>query len=428
MPGIDSYTKLCIVSDGVIGGETTFTDLSLSGHTIYAEGDINHSTADPLFGFTAIESDGTEDALYVDPSTDWEFGTGDYTLEIQLNTTVNQGTLFNCTYYHNAETNTWSEIVLLIDSSGHVYFSHEYTNNGSLAGYRRITSTTDIRTGDYNHIELVRISGIYKLFIVGTSEGSVTSSGSVVSLVDNGYDSHYMFISKRGMTGTTTINGYFDQIRISKGIARHTTNFTPPTETFDDKIHGTTEFNTPVVSLESTGTFPTIGFVEFDTPAPWLSSIGNNPILGYGEFNAPLPSFTAAEMSLGYTEMDTPSVSLSATGSFPIYGWTEFDTKRVSLDASGINQVLGFVEFNTPKIVLSSQSGGDVLMRTSMVELTATGVMAYPGFGEINTPRVSLTSYGTQALYATVNITPQLPRLKSMSRSNSGFEVITYRR
>ena len=45
------------------------------------------------------------------------------------------GWVLHCnSFYHNAETNTWSEIVLLIDSSGHVYFSHEYTNNGSLAG------------------------------------------------------------------------------------------------------------------------------------------------------------------------------------------------------------------------------------------------------------------------------------------------------
>lgn len=428
MPGIDSYTKLCIVSDGITDGNTTFNDLSNSDHTITAGGDVNHSTSDPWIGFTAIEFDGTSDYLVVAASDDWEFGTGDFTIECWFKVSTFQGTFFRIQYYHNAETNQWTEIYLEPWSGGLVrYYVHSY-NNGTQVGSKYITSTTSIDDGEYHHIEIDRISGSYKLFIDGVSEGAVTSSGTVYSLADNGYDSHDFYIGSRDAWTTQSLFGLLDQFRVSKGIARHTSNFTPSDESFDDLIVGLCECTPPLVSLTATGTFPTFGFCEFNTPAPWLSSVGNNPILGYVEFNAPLPRFTAAEMSLGYVEIDTPVVSLSATGSFPIFGWAEFNTKRVSLDATGTSQTFGFGRFNTPKVVLFSESGGDVRMYSVPVSLDSTGVMAYPGFGEFNTPRVSLTSYGTQSLYATVNMTPLLPKLISRSTGSSGYEVVKYRR
>lgn len=441
MPGIDSYTKLCIVSDGITDGNTTFNDLSNSGHTVVAHGDINHSTDDPFFGFTAIKSDGDGDFLAVaheydaeDPetwesNTDFDFATGDYTLEKVLRTTTLSGGFFSIDYYHSAIAR--SEIRFGIgnhsqggDTWGIAYFSHYYYLNGSVSGYRTAYSTANITDGERHHIELVRSGGVYTLRVDGSDDNSTSStSGTVVSLTGN----NGVIIGSLSFS-SMFFSGDYDQIRISNGIARHTSDFTPSDESFDDLIVGLSECTPPLVSLDATGTFPTFGFGEFNTPAPWLSSVGYNPILGYVEFNAPLPVITAAEMSLGYGEIDTPAVTLTSTGSNQIFGWTEFNTKRVALDSSGTSQVFGFGNINTKLVSLFAESGGDVRMYSKSVSLDSTGVMAYPGFGNINTPRAGLSSYGMQSLTATVNMTPLLPKLISRSTGSSGYEVVKYRR
>jgi hypothetical protein len=66
------------------------------------------------------------------------------------------------------------------------------------------------------------------LFINGTQEASTTSSvsfdGGVATPIyigDAGFGEYY--------------NGYIDDLRITKGYARYTSNFTAPTAAFKDK-------------------------------------------------------------------------------------------------------------------------------------------------------------------------------------------------
>jgi hypothetical protein len=88
----------------------------------------------------------------------------------------------------------------------------------NVAGTLMGSSTAVITTATWYHVALVRASGIVKLYLNGTEIGSatITANCSGQNLVVGGYyDTNYLY------------NGYLDEVRITKGIARYTGNFTP---------------------------------------------------------------------------------------------------------------------------------------------------------------------------------------------------------
>ena len=67
---------------------TTFTDESLSANTLTAAGNVQYSTADPKFGTSAIEFDGTTDWIDAGDITDY-LPSGDITTAFTFDTWIN---------------------------------------------------------------------------------------------------------------------------------------------------------------------------------------------------------------------------------------------------------------------------------------------------------------------------------------------------
>ena len=65
------------------------------------------------------------------------------------------------------------------------------------------------------------------MFRDGVENGSGTSSINISS-------SATMGIAGRSANGLNTFNGVLDELRLTKGVARYTSGFTPPTEAFPD--------------------------------------------------------------------------------------------------------------------------------------------------------------------------------------------------
>ena len=68
------------------------------------------------------------------------------------------------------------------------------------------------------------------MFVNEVQESTVTSSTSV----DNGTASQIR-VGASGISGDTEWAGYIDDLRITKGVARYTANFTAPAAPFPDK-------------------------------------------------------------------------------------------------------------------------------------------------------------------------------------------------
>jgi len=181
-------------------------------------------TQGPVPGTGYVIFDSTNDVLSTGASSDFVFGTGDFTWEAWFNRTstidyarvVNTGAAWGTTssagmgVYGNTGT-----------APNKVFF---YVYNISTAVL--IAGSTTIENNRWYHLAVTRREGIFYLWLNGQLEGSYslspttsteTASSNTVSLGGNG-------------ATTEAFVGYISNARIVKGNALYTSNFRPPTE------------------------------------------------------------------------------------------------------------------------------------------------------------------------------------------------------
>jgi hypothetical protein len=124
-----------------------------------------------------------------------------------------------CGQWNNAATQNW--VFRQYDTTGRLMI----TLNTSL-GQINLISTGAIGTGAWVYVAATRSGSTFRLFINGTQDGSTTSSGTVNST------SNYFSVGGTGGTNPDAMNGYIDELRITRGFARYTATFTPPTAAF----------------------------------------------------------------------------------------------------------------------------------------------------------------------------------------------------
>jgi hypothetical protein len=176
-------------------------------------GDTKVSTTQSKFAPTSVAFDGTGDYLTALSNTIFTFGTGDFTVEtwVYLNNVTGSKFILDMrpentdgvypVLYMNGATATW------------------YINSAA-----RLTGT--VSATSWTHIAISRSSGVSKMFIDGVQAGSNYTDA-------NNYLSAAPAIgSARFPTGSNTLNGFLQDLRLTKGVARYTANFTPPTTAF----------------------------------------------------------------------------------------------------------------------------------------------------------------------------------------------------
>jgi hypothetical protein len=237
----DSYTKLLIHSD-TSDASTTFVDSSPSGHTITAT-NANHTSSLAKFGDTSMHFDGTGDYLSVADHADWEFNSGDYTIDLWVKHTDHTGTEGYVWQYEGGGNANYMQFFHQ-ENSGLRFFMDQ-----SSGGYSVDTGHGGaIKDTNWHHIAMVKYGSNYTIYKDGINVKSVTStiatpaySGALI--IGDSY-------------GSGDFDGYMDEIRISKGIARWTENFTPPNKPYsvvDD------DFVTDVAGIEDESGVTTAG-------------------------------------------------------------------------------------------------------------------------------------------------------------------------
>ena len=204
----------------------------------------------------SVSFDGGNDYLTVADNAEFEFGSGDFTLEAFINYTGNPGT-GNSTYvifskWDNQGPPTDKGFILRIsDDGGGDNLQWFYTTDGSTN--RITTGNTVLSPNTWYHIAFVRNGSTGKFYINGTQDSATVSFGSD-SIRDTG--NNFRIGANLDLSSINQeFNGLISNVRVIKGTALYTSNFTTPTSPL------TAITNTKLLCCQST-TSPSIATVD----------------------------------------------------------------------------------------------------------------------------------------------------------------------
>ncbi len=181
------------------------------GKTVVANGDAQLSSSISKFGIGSLLLDGTGDYITVSSQEDFEYGTGDFTIEFYVYFDAVSGNL-----YDQRTTASQASPVIYVNNSNKIAY---YVNGAEV-----ITGTTTPTTSTWYHVAVTREGTATKLFIDGTQEGSTWTDNT--TYVETGIR------IGAGFDDTSFVDGNFDEVRVVKGEAKYTANFTPSTFPF----------------------------------------------------------------------------------------------------------------------------------------------------------------------------------------------------
>jgi hypothetical protein len=213
---LESATIVSVDGTGKIfvsGKQSGFeTAAERGGKTITANGDAKLSTSVKKFGTASLALDGTGDYANVQSNSDFNFGTSDFCLEawVYPTSTGVYRTIFDM---RTASPADGGGIILGITDTNQLYFYHNFNF--------RIGPVGTVSQNTWSHIALSRVAGNTRAFINGTQVGS--------TYVDTNNYAERPFRIGADPNGSFALAGYIDDVRIVKGAAVYTANFTAPT-------------------------------------------------------------------------------------------------------------------------------------------------------------------------------------------------------
>jgi hypothetical protein len=202
------FTQLLLHGEGEHGSWTFVDEM---GHAVTVFGEVRISTDKNKFGNSSLYFDGSADYLEIPDSPDFEPGADAFTID----------------FWINADTGGYNTYLVgkSHPNGGRGYDIRLHNNAIQVCGVNgwgfNMTSDAVITTGDWHHIAWCGTPRTNYLFIDGVLKGTCPRS----SIADQpepfriGFTLNY---------GGTAYQGHMDEVRVSKGIARWVSDFSPP--------------------------------------------------------------------------------------------------------------------------------------------------------------------------------------------------------
>ena len=424
---LDEHTVLLIHSDHT-DQSTNIEDSSRSAHAIGTSGVI-HSSAESQFGATSL-SFHEKSYLNINVHGNWNFRRKDFTIDFWIHPTSTDG----------------GAILSNLDWIDEQYSGIRLfrTHRGDLKvtigpNHRRFDAK--LVKSEWAHIAVVRHNGFVKVFKNGLQVGEDWKMRYLV------YSTRTLHVGRQKSSNKYFFNGYLDELRISKGIARWIENFSPPTTPYSNEQESINSSPSAAIHVD-TASGPAPLAVRFDGSSSydedgvivsheWNFDNGitaTGPTVGI-TFNSPgsyLVSLTVADDRGAKSTVTLPiEVSESRVGPYiNAQGWTVFPLSQDALviyvsSSEGSDQNDGRSPQTAVQTITKGYSllrdgfpdrlllkRGDTWKRSTALLLTKSGrseqePMLISAYSEGNRPQVR-THYGMHRKNTTTAFTEHL--------------------
>ena len=198
-------------------GSTSFLDESSLGKSIVAVGNAQLDTGIPLAGSSSLLLDGSGDYARVD-DTAWDISNTDFTFEALIRL--------------NAAKTTQAIASKRPSSGGGTEFWFYINNSNELAAQFLAGSVSRLNLSSgavlsfaldtTYHVALTRSGDICRAFLDGIKVAEGTLSA------EPGMGSNPLIIGRDPFNTSRDFNGWIDEVRVTKSVARYTGDFTVP--------------------------------------------------------------------------------------------------------------------------------------------------------------------------------------------------------
>jgi len=197
-------------------GDTTTSGLDSSNKNLtvsYSSGD-QLSNTQKKFGATSLY---VADNVTLSSSDGFNMGTGDFTIEAWYYLTqYNNHFLYD--QYAGSSTGVGNNQIYVKSTEGgsiRIYYD----------GNSKFTTTGAISLNTWTHVALVRYSNTIKVYFNGTADATTQSYSGQFGKTGT------VYLGDQHSGGGGAPAYYIDDLRVTKGLARYTSNFTAPTTT-----------------------------------------------------------------------------------------------------------------------------------------------------------------------------------------------------
>jgi len=374
---------------------------------IYPSGNASLSTAQKKFGTASLALDGTGDFITVASQPDFEFGTGDFCVEMWIYRTGSPGVNQILADFRSSTP----QIVPTF------YLSTTYYPSLVVNGATVITGTTAAALNTWTHVALSKSGTSTKIFINGTQTGSTYTD-------TNTYVQGPVTIGAR-FDNTTAFFGYIDDVRISKGVPRYTSTFTVPAAALSGDLstvlllhfngtNGSTTILDDGVTLQDLrtsagGTATIINHADYSDFAAEIRAIGSANI--YGNYGIKgdgdgvviyLISHNLSYVGSGKSSINNPSERIDANEITKLnrakiyFSYVDNDGNFNVGDKFSVNQKTGDVTFNGQTVNVTSLTGVTFTDGTHTTSVTAQ---------EIDTGNLRISGNTIESITGDVNVT-----------------------
>lgn len=346
----------------------------------------------------AITFNGTSQYLQAADAAGFNFGTSNFTVECWFFCTTAPG----AGAYATLITQAWPT-----DSQG-IYLGLYGTNQiGWLLGngtwFFSSTPATTYNTNTWNHLALVRVGTTYTVYLNGSSIDSTTNATALT------YSNNALYLGGRTFQYFT---GYMSNVRVVKGTAVYTANFTSP-QTILPNVSGT--------SLLLNVTDSTNFIKDNSTNKLTVTNNGSATWTAIGPFNRGSTAIKQRQVSDGTLEV-----------------YDKFDEVTGAIDVGGDSTVLLYYDFSqfpsypgsgsTAYDLSDSTRSRTLLLGASTFSQEFGGALVIPStVSPSNSGNVTLTTLNTMSVSLWLKITTRTASVQRFISFSGGGEAFILR-